>query len=266
MTPADCKEIETGQDDPPLILVVEDDPDLRMILVSKLSGDYAVIEAENGKEGMDKAIESIPDLIITDVMMPLMDGLELCREIKARVDTSHIPVIMLTAKTMLDSQIEGLETGADDYVTKPFSMKLLKIRIGNLLETRRLLRERFSRDFKVPNDPKTGSSLDQDFLKRAFDLLEDHFSEHDFTAELFAENMNMSLSSLHRKLKALIGDTPAKLIWNARLKKAAGLLKKTDLRVTEIAFEVGFVESSHFSRQFRQLYGMTPSEFRESED
>ena len=253
---------EESQGQLPLVLVVEDEDDYLWLISSGLTDDYSVIEARDGKEGLEKAVEHVPDLVLTDLMMPVMDGVELCRRLKANVETSHIPVIMLTAKSAVEDQVEGLESGADDYVTKPFNMLLLKTRIQNLLDTRRLLRERFSQGLKSSDGSPAGRTLDQEFLDKAFGVLEAECVKHDFTAEQFAQELNMSLRSLHRKLKALTDETPAKLIWNTRLKRAAELLRSTDLNITRIAYDVGYIESSHFSRQFREHFGMSPSEYR----
>jgi DNA-binding response OmpR family regulator len=255
-------EQENALEEVPLILVIEDDVDFLSFMVSELEESYRVISATQGRDGLRMAQECFPDLVITDLMMPIMGGEELCHELKTGTETSHIPVIMLTAKSSVESQIQGLETGADDYITKPLIIELLLIRMKNLLETRKLLRERFSRDFKIPGKPNMDSSPDQAFLQKAFDVLEAHASDHEFTAEIFAHQLNISLRTLHRKLNALTDETPSKLIWNVRLKKAAALLSSSDLRITEIAHEMGFSESGHFSRQFKQFFGSSPSEYR----
>ena len=253
---------EEPKQDKPLLLVVEDDVDLLSFIVSELEDDYQVIFATNGREGLRQAREYIPDLVVTDLMMPDLGGMELCTELKANQETSHIPLIMLTAKTSLGSQLEGLETGADDYITKPFHMALLEARIHNLLESRRMLRERFSQAFMLPDYAVSDNAMDQAFFGKLFTVLEASVSDPEFDATRFARKLNMSLSSLHRKVKALTGETPARLIWNMRLKKAAALLTSSPRRITEIAFEVGYSNSNHFGRQFKQRYGMTPREYR----
>lgn len=253
---------EESLEEIPLILVVEDDVDFLYFMVSELEEVYQVISATQGRDGLRLAQEHYPDLVVTDLMMPIMDGAELCRELRACSETAHIPIIMLTAKSSVESQIQGLEVGADDYLTKPLVVELLLIKIKNLLETRRLLRERFSKEFMVPSRPSIEFHPDQAFLQRAFNILEKNATDHQFTAEILAKMLNMSLRTLHRKLKALTGETPSRLIWNVRLKKAADLLRFSDLRITEIAHEVGFMESGHFSRQFKHLFGVSPSEYR----
>lgn len=250
--------------DKPLLLVVEDDQDIRTFITEGLSPFYRVEEATDGAKGLEMARNLFPALVVTDLMMPIMDGIELCRILKTDLKTSHIPVIMLTAKGSLDHQVEGLQTGADDYITKPFHMILLQARIANLLESRRVLRERFSQDFMISEQSVPENSPDKTFMKNVFDVLEDNHSDPEFLVDEFARAMHMSSRTLQRKLKVLTGDTPAKLIWNFRLKKAAQLLKTTTMMVSEIAYEVGYGEHSHFSHQFKQLYGMNPSAYRNS--
>ncbi|MGB0372837.1 MAG: helix-turn-helix domain-containing protein [Opitutales bacterium] len=254
---------EEEENPTPIILIVEDDRDFLEFLESEFEDKYQVITAQDGEEGWECANSQIPDLIVSDLMMPRMDGVELCAKVKTAPETSHVPFILLTAKSSTESQLKGLKTGADDYITKPFISEILQVRVDNLLESRKHLRERFSREFKTPGRPKIEQSPDQEFLQSAFDVLEEFATDSEFSAEFFAEKMHISLRTLHRKMKALTGDTPAKLIWNVRLKKAAVLLRESDLRVTEIAFEVGFSESAHFSRMFKQFFGSSPSEYRE---
>lgn len=168
---------EPDENDVPLILVVEDDLDLRLVVAFELSEHFEVIEAGNGKDGLDLALEAIPDLVVTDVMMPVMDGLELCRELKTRVATSHIPVIMLTAKSAVENQVEGLQTGADDYVTKPFLIELLMARIQNLLKTRQTLRKRFSQEFTSVAKMISEREVEGTFLKKAEAVVNEHLAE-----------------------------------------------------------------------------------------
>lgn len=246
----------------PLVLVVEDDADIRRFIAEGLEQRYRVEEAVDGADALEKANRLSPDLVVTDLMMPVMDGAELCRTLKSNMETSHIPVVMLTAKGSLEHQIEGLQTGADDYITKPFHMVILQTRIANLLASRKMLREQFSRDFMVSDHPLPENTPDQEFLRKVFDVLDENYSDTEFAVEQFAQQLGMSLSTLQRKLKSLLDETPAKLIWKVRLKKSTGVLKATDLRISEVAFEVGYLDPNHFSRQFKQLYGMTPSAYR----
>lgn len=247
----------------PLILIVEDDIDIRLFISLGLSENYQVVEAVNGKDGLEKAREYVPDLVVTDLMMPVLDGIALCRELKTRPESSHIPVVMLTSKTSVESQLEGLQIGADDYITKPFNMILLEARIANLLESRRQLREQFSRQF-IPGGytPFLENSTDREFLDKAVDAVEQHYADWDFKAEEFAASLNMSLRTLQRKLKAVADRNPTGFVNEFRMTKAAGLLLSTSLTVTEIAFQVGCDESSNFARLFRKHFKMSPSSYR----
>ncbi|VGO23541.1 response regulator transcription factor [Pontiella sulfatireligans] len=247
----------------PTLLVVEDDSDMQRLIELELMDEYQVVTAGNGRVGLEKALESIPDLVITDLMMPVMDGVELCRELKSNTHTSHIPVIMLTAKDSVESQIQGLETGADDYVTKPFHMGLLKVRIHNLLESRRVLRERLGVEFSSMSEQALPESvMERDFLAQALRVVEEHMGEPTFNPDHFAEEMHMSVSTLHRKMKAITNHTPMKMINEVRLKTAARLLAESSLNITEIAYEVGVDGSTQFGRLFKAQYGVTPSQYR----
>ena len=219
-----------------------------------------LLEAENGEEGLKIAVENTPDLIISDIMMPYMDGIEFCRRIKTHWETSHIPVILLTAK--VTSRIEGLETGADDYLTKPFDSKELFIRVKNLLEQRQLLRDKFSKEIKIiaPSGITT-TSLDNDFLNKAYKIVENNIANTEFDSEAFAKEMFVSRSQLHRKLLAITGEPPGELLRSYRLKRAAQLLLEKRLSVTQVALEVGFNNPPYFTKAFRQQYGCLPSEF-----
>jgi len=266
--------LDARSDDLPLILVVEDDDDYRWLIASNLKEEYLVMEAANGREGLATAMETIPDLIVTDLMMPVMGGVELCRSLKTAVETAHIPVIMLTAKTSVESQIEGLETGADDYVTKPFNMLLLKTRMHNLLETRRLLRERFSQQFIQSEEtleqsvsdmletPELRTHLDREFWDALCRILKENHTDFDFNIDAMAAELNMSQRSLRRKVRALMELPPVQLIAQYRLKKAEMLLKDPDVHVTDIAFMVGFGDLSQFYRLFKKKHGINPSQYR----
>ncbi|MCU0858502.1 MAG: response regulator, partial [Pontiellaceae bacterium] len=246
----------------PLILIVEDDLDIRNFIAEGLSPSFQTETAEDGAEGLRIAKAQVPDLIITDLMMPVMDGIALCRELKTGMETSHIPVIMLTAKTSLEHQMEGLKTGADDYITKPFHMELLRVRIANLLESRRLLREKFSRENAVSTPVIPENTLDKEFFEKTQKVLEEGYSDWEFSPEQFADGLNMSLRTLHRKLKAVAGRTPGDFLNEFRMAKAAELLIGTSLPVTEISFQTGFDEPTNFSRTFKKYYKMSPSKYR----
>ena len=207
------------------------------------------------------ALRKYPDLIISDVMMPEMDGFELCKKLKSDQRTSHIPVILLTAKADLDSKIEGLEFGADDYISKPFEADELKVRSKNLIDQRRKLRDKFASIIEINPGEVTATSMDEQFLKRLLDVFEDHVAESDFSTEDFAREVGMSRSNLHRKLQALTNQPTHEFLRTLRLKRAAQLLIKSSTSVTEVAYAVGFNHLSHFTKIFRQQFGQTPSEY-----
>lgn len=246
----------------PNILLVEDNADMRRFITEQLTQFYKVTTAVNGEVGLKKAITDSPDLIITDLMMPKMDGIELCKKLKTDLHTSHIPVIMLTAKAGQENKIEGLETGADDYLTKPFDGKELLVRAKNLIEQRQKLRALFSnRELTV--DPKkiTVTSIDQKFLGQVLELLETNFSDPDFGMSQMQNDLAMSKTQLHRKLKALTNEAPGELLRNFRLKRAAQLLSQKEDSVTQIAYKVGFNNLSYFAKCFKELYGVVPSAY-----
>ncbi len=245
----------------PSVLYVEDNEDMRLFVSSVLVEDYRLVEAKNGQEALALTQEVWPDLIVSDIMMPGMDGLELCRILKTDENTSHIPIILLTAKGSEEAQVIGLETGADDYISKPFSSTILLARIANLLESRRLLQERFRRSTIL--DPKefTVTSADEQFLQRAMDVMAESMSDCEFGVNAFAEMMSMSRSSLYRKFKALAGQSPSFFIRSTRLKRAAVLLESGQLSVSEISYRVGFWDASYFSTCFKDHFQCTPSQY-----
>tara|TARA_R110002073_G_scaffold72537_1_gene177519 strand:- start:517539 stop:520499 length:2961 start_codon:yes stop_codon:yes gene_type:complete len=247
------------------ILLVEDNKDMRHFIKEQLFDNYKITEATNGEEAYKKAIALPPDLIISDLMMPKMDGIELCKMLKTNVNTSHIPIIMLTAKAGLENKIEGLETGADDYLVKPFEVNELVVRVKNLIGQRKKLRELFStKNSSVDPKKVTVTSIDQIFLEDILNLLEDQYAESDFGVPQMQVALAMSKTQLHRKLKALTNEAPGELIRNFRLKKAAHLIVHKADSVTQIAYMVGFNNLSYFAKCFKELYGMTPSSYSES--
>lgn len=253
---------KSNKRDVPEVLLVEDNEDMRQFIKAVLLKEYRILEAINGEEGLKKAISRMPDLLITDLMMPKMDGIDLCRQLKTKVETSHIPVIMLTAKAGVDNKIEGLDTGADDYLTKPFESRELLVRTRNLIRQRRMLRELFSNN-KATVDPKeiTVNSVDQRFLEMVLDLLEKEHSDSNFGVPEMQAGLAMSKTQLHRKLKALTNESPGELLRNFRLKRAAQLLSHKADTVTQIAYKVGFNNLSYFAKCFKELYGVPPSSY-----
>ncbi len=244
----------------PLVLVTEDNADLRQFICDTLLADYQVMTASNGKEGFEKAIAEIPDLIISDVMMPVMDGFAMTEKLKKDERTSHIPVILLTAKAGQQHKVEGLETGADDYLTKPFDAKELLSRIKNLIEQRRLLRKKFAGTIQVKPSEVSAKSIDEIFLSNVMQSIEKNMDEEEFSVEKLAKDVTMSRSQLHRKLVALIDKSPSDLIRQTRLLRAKELLQKKAATPSEVAFKVGFNSHTYFSKCFKEEFGISPSE------
>jgi signal transduction histidine kinase/CheY-like chemotaxis protein len=242
-----------------LVLVVEDNPDMRTYLTGSLSDDYRVVEATDGEAGLQVAIKGIPDLVISDVMMPRMDGFELCRRLKDDSRTSHIPVVLLTARATSRDRLEGLERGADDYLIKPFDAEELKARVGNLITVRRKLKERFVREgrFFLENAPVT--SLDQAFLGKIVQAVQQHIRDEQFGVESLARIVGFSVSQLERKLEGTTGQRPNELIRSIRLERARQLLEQRAGTVSEVAFDVGFNSLSYFARSYREKFGFPPS-------
>lgn len=260
-----------------IILIVEDDDDIREYISSSLGTNFQVLEATNGKEGLDLAIQHIPDIIVSDIMMPVMDGLELCREIKKDVRTSHIPVVLLTAKDSMQDKEEGYESGADSYITKPFSVKLLISRINNLQKGREQLAklvtqgnpsvEEKERTNMSPLDLGGGSNnltiskLDNEFIKRFTQIVDENLTEKDLSISFLTERMNMTTSTLYRKIKGLTGLSANEFIRKYRLQKSLKYMKDEGYNISETAYACGFSDSGYFRNCFKQEFGITPSEY-----
>jgi len=243
------------------VLIIEDHSDMRYFIKQQLLEKYRIIEAFNGKDGLEKARENSPDLIITDLMMPQMDGITLCKKLKRNINTSHIPVIMLTAKAGIENKLEGLETGADAYLTKPFNARELQVRAKSLMEGRTKLRELFSKSESINPREVTVTSLDEQFLQKTLDLLEERYSEPDFGIPQMQEILAMSRAQLHRKIKAITNEAPGEMLRNFRIKRAAQILGQQGENVTQVAYMVGFNNLSYFAKCFKQFYGVAPSKF-----
>jgi signal transduction histidine kinase/ligand-binding sensor domain-containing protein/DNA-binding response OmpR family regulator len=252
---------EIESTDKPVLLIVEDNPDVRKYITMILGEYYQVIEAEDGEDGLNKSVEKIPDLIISDIMMPKMDGFKMCTILKTDERTSHIPIIMLTAKATIEDKISGLETGADAYIMKPFDALELKARIKNLLEQRKRLHEYFRKYGIVDTEVTTFTPADQLFLRKAVDLISKHISDQQFSVQSLSENLAVSKSLLVKKTEALFGEPPNELIRRIRLNKAARLLERKVGNISEIALEVGFNNPSYFADCFKRQFGVTPSQF-----
>ncbi len=246
----------------PILLIVEDNPDVIRYLESILGAEYRIKTATNGQEGLDIALDCVPDIVISDVMMPGMSGFILCEKLKTDERTSHIPVILLTALAADAKKLEGLETGADDYLVKPFNDTELKVRTRNLIEQRRNLREHFTRNISISPKEITVTSADERFLIRAMDVIEAQLSNPDFGVDIFGKEVGMSHSQLYRKIHALTNLAPVDLIRTIRLRRAASLLQQKFGTISEIAYETGFSSPSYFSDCFRKQFGKSPTEFQ----
>lgn len=246
----------------PLVLIVEDNFDLRNFLVQTLRSDYRTLGAEDGKEGLAMAKKYSPELIISDVMMPVMDGIELCSRLKKDIQTSHIPIILLTARNMVEDWVEGLETGADDYIPKPFNLQILEAKMNSLVESRRKLKRMFSRGETVEPSELASNAVDEEFLAKAYRILEKNYLEPEFSASQFASEMFVSRSLLYKKIRAITDLNITDFINSFKLKKALELIQENKLPIADIAFNVGFNDPKYFSRIFRKFYGMSPSEFQ----
>jgi len=244
------------------ILIIEDYPDMRAFIRENIETDYNVLEAENGEQGVNIALETIPDLIISDVMMPKMNGFQVCQKLKTDERTSHIPIILLTAKAEAENKIEGLETGADDYLLKPFYPKVLQIRIQNLIELRRKLRLRFSEITMVKPDELEITSVDKKFVQRLMDIIESHLADEFFGVEELCKEIGMSSPSLWRKIHGLFNKNPNQFIRSIRMQHAREMLEKNAGNITEIGFAVGFSNPAYFTKCFHKQFGKPPSFFK----
>lgn len=248
--------------DKKIILIVEDNPDIRQFIKEQLERIYKVMEAADGENGIVIAHKFIPDLIITDVMMPKMDGFSMVKYLKENEKSSHIPIIMLTGKSSYEDKIEGLETGVDTFLTKPFSPKELRIRISNLIEQREKLRAKYKNAFAITPDEVPGSSIDREFLEKTIRLIKINLDNPTFSVEELADKMCLSCSQLHRKLQALIDQAPGQLLRNMRLQKAAELIKLKAGSIADICWQTGFNDQAYFSRAFKKQFGCSPTAFK----
>ena len=256
-------ESETNSKD--IVLVVEDNEDVRLLIKDALKDEYKILEAPHGSAGIESAIESVPDLIISDIMMPGTDGLKLCEKLKNDERTSHIPIILLTAKAGEEDQYQGLSSGADAYVTKPFKMRLLRTRIQNLIESRKGLRDRYSQEVILKPKDIAITDLDEQFLERVQEVMDSKLTESSFSVQEFSKEVGMSRMQLHRKLKALTALSASEFIRSQRLKLAAGLLSANKVTVSEIGYQVGFNDPSYFTRCFKEAYGCSPTEYSQKQ-
>lgn len=252
------------------IHIVEDNPELRALVRQTFGDRYQVLESANGAEGLALATAQIPDLVISDVMMPEMDGLSFCYQLKTDERTSHIPVILLTAKSSQEDHVSGLETGADLYLTKPFSTRVLELNVRNLLASREKMRRRFSRQLQTGSQPVAGdavpNTVDTAFLEKVIQLVDEHMDDPEFGVDMLARKVAMSQPVLYKKLKALTNMSVNDFIKSLRLKKAAGLIRQKQHTVYEVAYMVGYNDRKYFSREFKKQYGKTPTDFAAAPD
>ena len=260
-----------GQD-APLLLIVEDNPDIAKYLIACLEGNYQLEIAYNGQDGVDRALELVPDLVLSDVMMPEKNGFELCNELKTDMRTSHIPIILLTAKADVESKLSGLQRGADAYMAKPFNEEELLIRIKNLLNLRQSLQSKYASPEQIQalskKKPKAvgaaDSSIEDAFIQKVREVIESHIDDYDLDVSKLCRALGLSRTPLHNKLKALTGKSTTEFIRFIRLNKARSLLLETDLNISEIAFETGFRNHNYFTKMFGALFGISPTDFREA--
>ncbi|WP_278872308.1 substrate-binding domain-containing protein [Leyella stercorea] len=246
----------------PLVLIIDDNNGMRAYLRSILQDKYNVSEATNGEQGLEKARREVPKLVVCDVMMPVMDGLEFTKRLKEDTATSHIPVVLLTARSLSEQRKEGYDTGADSYITKPFSGQVLLSRIENLMRSRIMLRSVFAGDKQETEEEEKLNEADKTFVGRLRTAIQENLGDSEFSVERLGEEIGLSRVQLYRKVKALTGQTPVELLRKARLTKARQLLEKTEKSVSEIAYEVGFTSPSYFNKCFKDEFGINPSSLR----
>lgn len=248
--------------DKKIILLAEDNEDIRYFVSLQLQNTYQVIEAVDGDDGIKKAFEFIPDLILTDVMMPKIDGFKLVKTLRNDEKTNHIPIIMLTGKAYQKDKLEGLETGVDAFMTKPFNVKELQIQISNLIAQREQLRKKYSNTFAITSDEIPMDSMDQQFLEKTLQVIKDNINNASFCVDLLADSMCLSASQLHRKLIGIIDQAPGELIRNIRLQKASELIRNNAGTISDVCFQTGFNDQAYFSRAFKNQFGCSPSAYR----
>lgn len=257
-------EDENKIEKPFTILIADDNEDIRTYLRELLKDDYEILEAEDGADALSLINKEMPDLVVSDVMMPNIDGIRLCQELKCQISTSHIPVVLLTARTSLDFELEGLQTGAEDYITKPFNPGIVKTKIANILENRKKLREYFFN--KVRFEPNTQevheSNIDTKFIEKAIKLVNDNLVNENFGIETMVDQLFMSQSTLFRKIKSLTGLSLTGFIRSIKLKTSAQLILQTDMKLSQVAHESGFNDYKHFKKSFEAQFGCLPSEYK----
>jgi len=257
----DAEEIPSVPADAPLVLIADDNDDVRTYLRSHLEKRYRIVEAVDGKEAIEFLQDELPALVLSDVMMPSMDGHEVCRIIKSHERTNHIPVVLVTARASAESRREGLESGADDYLFKPFNATDLMIRVENLIEIRRVLKDRYSGEYVLKPTDITVKSAEAEFLEQLQEIVETHIGDTNFGVEWLASEAAVSPRQLQRRLRTSLGLSVAGYIRTLRLERAAQLLEARAGTVSEVAYRVGFLDANYFSRLFKQTFSVSPSEF-----
>lgn len=243
------------------LLIVEDNVELRKFLTEHYKKDFSVLEAENGKQGVDLALQEIPDIIISDVMMPEMDGFELCKILKQDINTSHIPIVLLTAKSTMENQIEGTKIGADSYISKPFSTRLLDVKIEGLLNFNEVLKNKYASDVFASTRDIVKNRKDQKFLDQLITLIEDNIDNNEFTVAQLCKELGLGRTNLYKKVKSLTGQSLGQFSLTLKLKKAAKILVSEDVSITEVIYRVGINSNSYFTKAFKAQFGVTPSEY-----
>jgi YesN/AraC family two-component response regulator len=243
------------------VLIVEDNNELRKLISRHLSGEYEVFEAKNGTEGFDMARKLHPDLIVADVMMPEMNGFEMCTKLKQDINYSHIMIILLTAKVTNDDRAEGYRAGADSYLTKPLDIKLLKARIESLKKQRELIKEKYSNGIISESHPEELSPLNIEFMKQIVSSVMDEIGNPDFNVTMLIDKIHISHSTLYRKIHSITGMSPNEFIRNIRINEAAKLMNHKNVNISEIATKVGFNDHSYFTRSFKKKFNKTPKQF-----
>lgn len=244
------------------ILIVEDNQEFRSYMKDELGRYYTVYEAANGKQGEKMALEKNPDIIITDLMMPEMNGIELCRRIKNNIDISHIPVILLTANDNIENEKRGYKEGVDAYIGKPFHWDILLSRIQNLIDQKRQRQQNFEKSIEIDPGSITISSLDEQLIEKVLRLIEKNMSNSEYSIENLSQDMSMSRVSLYRKIISITGNTPTEFVKSVRLKHAAELLKKGQLTIAEVSYSVGFSSPAYFTHSFKKAFGVLPSHYK----
>ena len=255
------KSVKEHSQETPLLLIVEDNRELQDYLVTFFSHDYRILTANNGKEGLEQAIKNIPNIIISDLMMPEMNGIEMCKKLKTDINTSHIPILILTARAGLENEKEGLETGADEFILKPFNIEVLKLRLDNILRTKQQWIQKFRTNSNSKSWKELSNKLDQKFIEKSINIIKKNVDNTEFSVEKFALEIGMSRSALFLKLKSITGQSTSEFIRTIRLNKAAKLIKSGKYSITEIIYMVGFSDPKYFRTCFKKHFGSTPSSY-----